>query len=183
MATTNNGVTYDPTLYTVDIVPENVTINDTDPTLIVPLAPTLPTILATSFVSVAEMNTHIYTGIVNAIADGGTSQLPAAIAAAIQEAMGYMSRYDFSTILQQTGNARDPILLQYIKDIAVWHFIVLANPNIDYELRLDRYKHAIKWLEKVQRGDVAPPGWPIPAVAQANNLWHIKSMNKRGNNF
>ena len=52
--------------------------------------------------------------------------------------------YDTEAIFAATGNNRNPILLLYIKDIAVWHFINLANPNVEMQLRQDRYEKAVK---------------------------------------
>ena len=169
--------------YTTDPIDDDITVQPTDLTLEVEPTPTLPTILPAPFLTPAELKTHMYTGVVNAITDGDNTLLPQAIAAATQEAMGYMSRFDFITILSETGNARDPILLQYLKDMATWHFIVIANPNIDYEVRLDRYKYAIKWFEKIQGGRYVPAGWPIAIPANLSSLWHIKSRKKRGNNY
>jgi phage gp36-like protein len=84
------------------------------------------------------------------------------IDAAISEAKGYLSNYDIAAIFAAVGAARNAILLLYIKDIAVWHFIQLANPNIDLELREKRYNRAIEWLEDVQAGKVVPP---LPTIA------------------
>ena len=106
-----------------------------------------------------------------------------AIATAQSEAAGYMSRYDYQTLFNQTGTNRDPILLQTIKTLAVWHFIGLANPNIDYAVWEGRYKMAVRWLEKVQDGRAVPVGWPIPAVPALSSLFHVKSQPKRNNNY
>ena len=149
----------------------------------IPPTPPLPVVLATPFISTAELSTHIYAAVVTAISDSDITILPTAIAAATNEAMGYMDRYDYLTILGQTGAARDPLLLLYIKDIAVYHFMVLANPNIDYEVRLDRYKYAVRWLEKIQTGRFVPAGWPPAINSQFNTEFHVISARKRSNNY
>jgi len=149
-----------------------------------PPQPPLPTILPAPFISVSELNTHIYENVITAITDSDTTIMPQAIEAATNEAMGYMSRYDFLTILEQTGTARDPVLLMYIKDMSVWHFMVLANPNLDYDARRTRYEHAIRWLEKVQDGRFVPAGWPPAPLSQTSTEFHVMSTQcKRWNNF
>ena len=148
-----------------------------------PPAPTLPVVLSTPFLSVAELSTHIYDAVVTAISDSDTTLMPQAIAGATNEAMGYMSRFDYMTILGQSGAARDPLLLLYLKDISVYHFMVLANPNLDYEVRLDRYKFAIRWLEKIQDGRFVPAGWPVATTSQLSTEFHVISARKRSNNY
>jgi len=144
--------------------------------------PYVPVVLPV-FTTPDELKTHIFENVVVAISDGDTSLMVTAIAAAESEAAGYMDRYDYVTIFTQTGTNRDPILLQTVKTLAVWHFIGLANPNIDYEVWHGRYKEAVRWLEKVQDSRVNPVGWPISAIPQLGNLFHSKSRRKRGNNY
>jgi phage gp36-like protein len=146
--------------------------------------PPLPTILPSPFISVTELNTHIYEGVVTAITDSDSTIMPQAIEAATNEAMGYLSRFDYVTILEQTGAARDPVLLMYIKDMAVWHFMALANPNLDWDARRTRYDQAIKWLEKVQEGTFVPAGWPPAPCSPLSTEFHVMStQGKRWNNY
>lgn len=147
-----------------------------------PPVPTLPIVLP-PFITPAELSSRIFDVVVTAISDGDTTLMPQAIAAAQQEVTGYLSRYDFVTILSQVGAARDPLLILYMKDMAVWHFIPLANPNIDYEVCLNRYKFAIRWLEKIQDGKFVPPGWPLAIIPALGTFFHLSSRDKRGNNY
>lgn len=127
----------------------------------------------------------MYTGVSDEISRGDATLLDSAISAAIEEASGYLTAYDQAAIFAAVGNARNPILLLYVKDIAVWHYIQLCNPAIDLELRQDRYDRALKWLEKVQSGKTNP-NLPYPAVADdatANNYIKTGSNLKRNNYF
>lgn len=108
------------------------------------------------FVENSEIKTHLYGEKVSTITREEGDILTSAIRAAIAEVEGYLSAYDTKEIFESTGDNRNPILLLYVKDIAVWHFIQLANPNIDLQLRLERYEKAISWLDKVMRGQVMP---------------------------
>jgi phage gp36-like protein len=114
------------------------------------------------YLTVAELSTHIYGEIIDQISRNDDSIAEDAIVAAIEEASGYLAKFDIAATFAATGDARNPLLAMYVKDIATWHFIQLANPNIEMSFREVRYNHAIKWLEKVQRGIIVP-ALPLPA--------------------
>lgn len=85
------------------------------------------------------------------------------INSAIAEAKSYLNRYD---LLKLFGDDEtDPVvesehLKNLVKDIACWHLIRLANPNVNLELFRTNYQDAIKFLEKVMKGQADPDGWP-----------------------
>ena len=54
------------------------------------------------------------------------------------------------------GDERNALLLIFVKDIAVWHFINLCNAGTDLQLRQDRYERAVAWLKSVQRSEIKP---------------------------
>lgn len=127
----------------------------------------------------ADLKTHLYTEQITAISRNDTELMEEAIAAAIVEAQGYLSRYDIDTIFATTGTDRDKALLMWLKDIATWHFITLANAGADLEFRQERYKQAIKSLEKIQSGKIVPNGWPLVTEEAKQDLWKISSDPKR----
>lgn len=140
-----------------------------------------------AYLNAAEINSHLYGEVVQEIerSPTATAQLDFAISAAIEEARGYLTAYDTAAIFAATGNDRNPILLLYIKDIAVWHYIQLSNPGVEMDLRLERYKRAIEWLENVQKGK-SNPTLPYPAVtppSEPDNYIKWGSNTKRINNF
>lgn len=138
------------------------------------------------FLTPAEINSHLYPEIQSEISRAEALLLQNAIDAAIAEATGYLSAYDVTTMLTLTGNARNPILLLYIKDIAVWHFINLANPNVQMDLRQLRYEKAIDWLRSVQKG-ITVPDLPRPLPddeqPQANNTVRYGNARPRINGY
>lgn len=117
-----------------------------------------------SFISKEELSFHFLEGTVDAISNAinieDDTKVEESINAAIEEAASYMNRFNISSLFNASGSDRNPILLLYIKDIAAWHFIALANPNIDIETRRTRYEFAISWFIKVQSGKITPRGWP-----------------------
>jgi phage gp36-like protein len=114
-----------------------------------------------AYLSPTEILTHLKSELIDLIEEDYAGPLQSAIDAAISEMRGYLSFYDVTAILAATGTNREAILLLYTKDIAVWHFIQLANPNIDLALRQIRYDRAIDWLKGVQKGAIVP-NLPMP---------------------
>lgn len=138
-----------------------------------------------AYLEPADIKTHLYGAVVDEISREDETILQDAITAGIGEAEGYLNAYDILTIFSATGAARHPTLLLYTKDIAVWHYIQLANPAVEMELRKYRYEQAIEWLGKVQSGKTNP-SLPYPAeppAAEANNYIKYGGFDKRNNNF
>lgn len=130
-----------------------------------------------------DLNTHIYGELVDAISRDDETIMLSAIAAAEQQAKGYLGRYDIAILFGATGSDRDPLLLMYIKDLAAWHFITLANANIDMAVRKSRFDDAIAELKAIQAGKVYHENWPIPVPDEGNenenDIFQISSAPKR----
>jgi hypothetical protein len=155
------------------------------------------------FITVEELKTHLYPEIVNEVArypamTDDEEPVPTnpeeneialtAIQTAISEANGYMSRYDTATLFNASGSDRDAHLVNLIKDMAVWHFIVLANANVELALREKRYDNAIEYLVRVQAGKVVP-NWPyvpqntsLPGGGAGQSV-KFNSNTKRSNHY
>lgn len=136
-----------------------------------------------AYLTPQEINTHLYDEVVAEISRDDLTKLQIAINAAIAEAKGYLKQYDADTIFAANVDDRNPILLLYVKDIAVWHFIVISNPAVEWQARKDRYDLAIKWLEKVQAGKTNPD-LPLPPdpVDEAGNAQSAENFLKWGGN-
>lgn len=109
-----------------------------------------------AFITPEELKTHLYKEHVDVISREDNTIITAAIDAAVQEAWGYLGSYDREKIFSAKGEERNSLLLIFVKDIAVWHFINLCNAGTDLELRQNRYERAISWLRQVQKGEVTP---------------------------
>lgn len=108
------------------------------------------------FITTNELYTHLYAENIKVISRDDDTVLMAAIDAATAEAKGYLAAYDREHIFSQEGNNRNALLLVFVKDIAVWHFVNLCNAGTEIELRRHRYDRAVDWLKAVQKGDVSP---------------------------
>lgn len=126
-----------------------------------------------------DFNTHMYAELIEAIDRNDQDILNDAIASAEGEAAGYLSRFDTDVLLGAVDPDRDPTLLMYLKDMAVWHFITLANPNTDIEFRKTRYDDALRWLKGIQAGKIVPKGWPLATEDGEDLFFHVSSAPKR----
>lgn len=112
-----------------------------------------------------------------------------AIQSAIDEAKGYMGRYDLVKLFGTADTEpvhEDENLKNKVKDLGVWNLLKLCNPNISLELFRTVYEDAIKWFDKVINGKL-DAGWPIAVDDPATTIneaigdvtWH--SNPKRQN--
>ena len=134
------------------------------------------------FISSAETYTHLFDETIEAISGNDDRILQQAIDAAIVEAKGYLHRFDLKKIFSACGDKRNPLLLYWVKDIAVWHYINITNPGVDWEVRERRYNAAIAWLKGVQKGDIVPdlpPATDDEGNKQNNTGWAISSNPRR----
>jgi hypothetical protein len=142
-----------------------------------------------AFLTPSEINTHLYGEVTTEINRGDAGILQTAIDAAISEAASYLNAFDVQAVFAATGAARHAYLLLCVKDIAVWHYIQLANPAVEMQLRLERYEKAVEWLVKVQKGQAVPnlpyPEPPVDTNDDGEGDGYIKwgSNTKRINNF
>jgi hypothetical protein len=114
-----------------------------------------------AYLTAAELNTHIFPEVMDEIDRGTSDIMDTAIKGAISEAYGFLNRYDRVAIFEAVGDDRNPILLLYVKDIAVWHFINLCSLSIDVAFREKRYDSAMASLLLIQNGKMTPD-LPIP---------------------
>lgn len=122
-----------------------------------------------AYLTTTDLKTHLYEEITNAIVDGDSSIIQDGIDTAMDEARGYLTKFDldaeFNTIPAADRNKK---LISVIKDIAAWEIICLANPNIEIDFRLQRYEFAVNWLKMVQAGKIAP-NLPLPAPSTSSS--------------
>lgn len=131
----------------------------------------------------ADLTTHLYDEQITVISRNDATLIETAIEAAEGEAKGYLSRYDIAALFAKETTERDATLLMYLKDMATWNFITLANANADMEFRESRNKQAIAWLKGIQAGKIIPFGWPLIASETSSSLFHVTSDTKRLTNY
>jgi phage gp36-like protein len=132
------------------------------------------------FLSNDELKTVLYAENILAVSGGDDTLVTAAIQGAIAEAKSHLSRFDKTALFDTpTGDQRNPLLLIFVKDIAVWHFLNLANPGTSLEFRRSRYNAAIQWLKDVNSGD-ADADFPLLPVADNGGGTIFYGSNPKG---
>lgn len=78
-------------------------------------------------------------------------------AEAREEISGYLRpKYDCGAIFSAEGDNRNRLIVMYTCDIALYHMSASTPQKMGSEIREERYKRAIKWLEGVQAGIIIP---------------------------
>ena len=132
-----------------------------------------------SYIQPAELTTHLGVEQIEAISDGDETMLAKAISAAIIQATGYLSGYDVEAEFTKAGDQRNDLLVLWVKDIAVWHFINICNVNTSIELRAKRRDDAISDLRKIQKGEMVIN---LTVKSAGENLPYKVTSNPKRNN-
>lgn len=74
-----------------------------------------------------------------------------------EEISGYLRpKYDCEALFSAKSNDRNRLVVMYTCDIALYHMSAAMPQKMGAEIREERYKRAIKWLEGVQAGKILP---------------------------
>lgn len=65
-------------------------------------------------------------------------------------------RFDVAVEFAKTGDDRNPLLVMYLMDMALYHLHTRITPRNIPEVRGIRYENAINWLNKVASGKLTP---------------------------
>lgn len=76
---------------------------------------------------------------------------------ACEEIAAYLRpKYDTQAVFSAEGDARNPLVVMYAADIALYHMMAAMPQKMGSEIRKERYERAVKWLEGVQSGKIIP---------------------------
>ncbi len=111
----------------------------------------------------ADLASNIYAEVISEITRSDNTITERAIAAAIQEAKMYLSRYDLAQLFgtdTQPVAVQDEYLCSLVKDLACWHLLRLSNTGLDLAVYRNAYQDAVTVLRSSQAGQAQPQGWP-----------------------
>ncbi len=137
------------------------------------------------FIQAQELKSVIYNHQLQQIVDGDDTIVEMGISAAEQETKSYLSvTYDCDRIFSATGTDRNALIIELVKDIALYKIIRLANVDIIYEHAKERYDRAIEYLDRVASGKLAPN---LPLKTSENGTtqtrFHVVSNPKFKHSF
>jgi hypothetical protein len=140
-------------------------------------------------ITLTDLQTNLYTEVLDRIIRGNDAIATAAIATAEQEVRMYLTRYDTDQLLgtlDAPPPAADPLLARLVKDIACWHIVRLANGGADISVFRMAYTDALNTLAQIRDGKLSPQGWPyatVGATPPAGNSVAWSSNHKRENHY
>lgn len=141
--------------------------------------------MITNFITADDYSASIRLELIEKALRGEDSILESVEDQAIAEMKSYLAgRYDVDAIFSATGDDRHALVLMIAKDIAIYHLCSIRE-GLMTQIRIDRYEHAIKWLEGVQKGELAVEGLPrLPEEDMAAKSEYLMRSNpKRVNTF
>lgn len=137
------------------------------------------------YLSIEELKTHAYSEEINTIIRNDETIAYASIDMAIEFTKSkLMKHYDIDKVFATKGAERNPLLLNIVKDIALWNLIGLANPSINYEDKKFRYEQAVDWLTAVYKGmPTTLPKLPDDNDTATGSSFSFHSNPKRRTHF
>lgn len=135
------------------------------------------------FINIDDYNAHIREHRLDQIIDLEDEILVQSQTRAIGFVKGYIStRFDAEAIFEQTGTNRDPVVLGYTIDIALYYLWRRVAPRKIPAYVQQAYDDAKEWLLGVQAGEVVPVGLP-PSTSEHAGVIKYGSNPKRNNHI
>lgn len=136
------------------------------------------------FLKIEDLYTKIRKGELNQITGDEDTITLHALQAAISEMNTYLeSRYNTAEIFNKEGEERNPLLVSFAVDIALFEIVSIALPGQDLEDRRVRYKRAIDYLKQIRDEKL---NLELPAKETQENAANsaaFGSQTKRNNYF
>jgi phage gp36-like protein len=119
------------------------------------------------YVTKEELKSNIYPEIVNMIESGDGQTVDIHINTALNTVSSKLAKYyQIDAEFQKTDNERNSLLVNAIKDIAIYH--LYSSVESITNLRVKRYEQAIEFLKEVQSGKTVLWGVPL-AINEVNS--------------
>lgn len=119
----------------------------------------------------------------SAIAGENNAKLLLAETTALDEACGYLDRFDINALLALTGDNRPAKFVSVVCDITLYHLTASLSGRMGADTRKERYELAIAWLKAIQSGKNTPVGFPVPSTAEDADSGSIMFGSENSNNF
>jgi len=125
------------------------------------------------FVTKDDLLENIRENVLDGITSFDDNKLISAIKFAVSLMEGHLNaRYDTAAIFNATGDNRNPVILTYCIDIALYRMHSRINPRKIPKFRKDNYDDAMMWLDGVKSEKINQPG--LPSVADDTTRDYIK---------
>ena len=109
------------------------------------------------FITDTDYDATIHTEILGVLTRNNPTVKQTAEREAIGLASSYLNgKFDCATIFNQTGDNRNPVILMFVKDIAIYNMHSIHNPRAIPDIRVKRYDDAIEWLKSLNKDQANP---------------------------
>lgn len=108
------------------------------------------------FLTPSELTNNLYGHVIDNITQNDPQVSEQAISAAIGEMKSYLAAYDADTIFSATGSARNPLILENTKVVAIWNILKLSSAETLYDTWRERYDRVVDFMTKVAEGKITP---------------------------
>jgi len=108
------------------------------------------------YININDLLTVIDQTTLNVVTGNNNALISAMEQNAVEEMTAYLSvRHDAQKIFSNPANL-PKVVKMYLIDMILYHLHTRVSPDHIPELRAERYKNAINWLEKVADGFINP---------------------------
>lgn len=108
------------------------------------------------FLTPSELTNNLYGHVIDNITQNDPQVSEQAISAAIGEMKSYLAAYDADAIFSATGSARNPLILENTKVVAIWNILKLSSAETLYDTWKERYDRVVDFMTKVAEGKITP---------------------------
>jgi phage gp36-like protein len=134
------------------------------------------------FLAKSDLSLSILTDELDEITRNTDAIVTEAIDSATGEAKTYLfDSYDTDAIFSATGSNRNSMVVQVVRDIAIYRIVGACQAGIDLTDRRERYEAAVAWLKMVKKQETFPD-LPLRAVTKQVHI-RYGSQPKRVNRF
>ena len=108
------------------------------------------------FLTPSELTNNLYGHVIDNITQNDPQVSEQAISAAIGEMKSYLAAYDADAIFSATGSARNPLILENTKVVAIWNILKPSSAETLYDTWKERYDRVVDFMTKVAEGKITP---------------------------
>lgn len=120
------------------------------------------------FITQEDLYSKIRPNEIQQITGGDDFIVTHSISYAISEVESYLAkRYDTDKIFAEYGDNRNPMLMSFVVDIAIYEIGAIARPGMDITDRRERRNRAIDYLKQVKNHDLSMPLPLRPTIEDA----------------
>lgn len=137
------------------------------------------------FIDIKDLYTKIRPNELQQSVAGDDTIVNHAISVAVSEVRFYLQRYDTEVIFSATGGDRNPLLVTFATDIAIYEILAIAKSGNDLTDRRERRNRAIDYLKQL-KDEAMPVNLPLKETepdSPNNEFVAFGGITKRSNNL